>query len=304
MSEDMKWLMLIVLYLYVYCALGQKCCSQCYNYWQKQPISVAVQNCQDLCTDCGTGYYKFCNNNGYICVACPVGKHKVSVNVVGGVDNYCDDCAAGTISAGIGSETCNTCIGGFQPATGQSSCTPCTNCLPGSRINSDCVTTRDRACTSCVSPATSLNLNSGSCDSCIANYYYNTATGSCVQCTVANSPCLGYTYWSCPAGSTSYSCTTCTGTNIFISCPLGQEPSYVCDGKGIVDSPCTPCKAGFYRSSISSISCVGCSIGSYTDTTGSSSCSKACTNKPSVGAVYVDWTSAASSNNCPWYVIV
>ena len=220
----------------------------------------------------GVSLYSSC---WYPCYACAAGQH-VDCSFLG----FCYSCDPGTYAVytsmsdyNFVDSDCKTCEAGkYNSAYGKTACSACsTSCPAGYIKTAECTTRADIVCT---------------------------------PCSASSSTCTGPTYWSCPAGSTSYSCNTCIRANSLTLCPLGNEPSYVCNGKGDFDPPCTPCKAGFYKSGILSLYCVGCSIGSYTDTIGSLSCAKACTNKPSVGAVYLDWTSTASSNNCPWYVIV
>ena len=203
---------------------------------------------------------------GTATAACAAGTSKAAHTVYYGNRSSCSACLKNTYSSS-GAATCTKCPDG-QYTTGTGS-TACTGCPAGSY----CVNgTNPQTC-----PAGQYStMSSSSCTSCGAGTY-NTGSGNsgCTRCEAGYKCTGGANREKCPAGyystAGSVSCTRCAagkyssaGAGSCSSCPAGK---YSAAGA----SSCTSCPAGSYCPGGSNK--ITCAAGTYTNTTGKSSCS-------------------------------
>lgn len=233
-------------------------------------------------------------------------------------------CPAGQYQPREGEQTCLECPANtYQPSTGQASCLPCTSpCAAGYKTVQECVaTSTNRVCAQCTTPSTTLNGASGTCNECVRPRYPVAGTETCLACAPGyynqNMPgafvcsqcvCtgIGQVYVACPAGSTAQSCLACKGgdNDASYTCPVGTQPSVVCDGTQTTNAVCANCPAGKQKPTSTDKWCAKCPDGRYKAAASTAICT-ACTNKlpASTGvAVYDAWasTAARTTNTCPW----
>jgi hypothetical protein len=171
----------------------------------------------------------------------------------------------------------------YQPSEGQTSCLPC--------------------------PANTYQASSGqtSCQPCnLAPGYYGQTVGGVATCTRCVCTGRGQVYVSCPAGSQALGCPPCTGgdSDTGYTCPVGMQPSVVCDGTQTTNAVCVNCPAGKHKPSNLDRWCGACPDGQYKASASAANCVP-CTNKRPMStdvAVYGAWasTTARTSNTCPW----
>lgn len=209
------------------------------------------------------------------CATCPVGQYSN-----GGPDG-CLICPVGSRCVNGIKYACS--VGTYQPSEAQTSCLQCASNL--GQPNSG-----QTSCLPC-------NLASG--------YYSQTVGGvlMCIQCVCTGK---GQMYIACQAGAQALDCRVCTGgdSDTGYTCPVGMQPSVVCDGTQTANAVCVNCPAGKQKPSKLDKWCAACPDGTYKAAQSNATCGT-CTNKlpaSSGVAVYGAWAAGAArtTNSCPW----
>ena len=270
------------------------CCEQCRDgyMYNNGAFRTPYVNCNYYCGGnlCNAGAYAETGSCSY-CDTCGPGTYCVA--------DTSTPCSAGTFSSNWGQTICTGCNVGVDYAAGlgNTGCTACTVCQPGTRVRLDATASTDRQCEPCSGTWTSTTTNAAVCDVCIAGYWKRSS--ACETCR-----CSGETYVNCPVGSNRQTCTACTGSAAAGYCAVGTEPSLTCDGTQTQDTSCRVCPAGKEKLSTSVRDCNKCPTGKYKDGDNTNACVD-CTNKEShtypSGTVYAPWSLVnPSSNSCPW----
>ena len=266
------------------------------------------------CTSCGAGTYNTGSGNsgctrceaGYKCTGganrekCPAGYYSTAGSV------SCTRCAAGKYSS-AGAGSCSSCPAGKYSAAGASSCTSCPagSYCPGGTNKTSCPAGTYSAagassCTSC--PAGKYSAaGATSCSSCAAGTYSTGGASGCTTC-----PAGSY----CPGGSNKITCAAGTYTNTtgMSSCSTCAAGKY----SGAGATSCSNCAAGTYSAAGAS-SCstctkgyycpgnsnrIACAAGTYTSTTGKSSCTTCAAGTYNSGTGNTGCTSCQAGYYC------
>jgi hypothetical protein len=228
-------------------------------------LSSDGSSCVPNPTTCPANQYL----SGSQCVGCPVGTAKATT---GTSQSECipTTCPANQYLSGSQCVACPTNTSKATTGTSRSECIP-TTCPANQYLSgSQCV-----ACPTNTSKATTGTSRSECIAlSCPVNQY------------VSNHQCVNCPSGQVSAGGSASSCISCNNgqyvyNNQCVTCP---------DGKGVVNNVCTPCPAG--EAGTRGI-CIQCYPGTYTDTTGQTSC-KAC-----AGGTYSSSRGATSCTACP-----
>ena len=218
------------------------------------------------CDPCSSGEYSNVDTS-FVCTPCPAGNFSASPS------GSCDACAAGT----------------YQPLTGQTSQSSCTDCAPGNFSSS----TGSESCDVCAAGTYQDQAGQSSCTLCAAGTYQpltgQTSQSSCIDCALGKyQPLTGQD-----------SCTDCAPGNF--SSSTGSPSCDVCAVGTYQPLPgqssCTDCAAGKYQpltGQTSQSSCIDCPVGNYSASpTGSCAACAAGTYQDQVGQ-----NSASSCTNC------
>jgi len=206
------------------------------------------------CLACPSGSYTNSTTSYVSCVECPVGSYSVEAS------SSCLLCSNYEYQDQVGSSMCKKCDAGEigSMIVGASSCV---KCQPGTYSASG-----DTSCTSCSNFEYQDNYGAVGCKTCKAGKVGNVSTGasSCVDCEAGKYGVFINLIPSCLVCSIgSYS--NNTGVTSCNQCPAGSV-SNVTGQFG-----CKQCRLGTF-SDVAKTSCVDCVEGQYVDQLGSNSC--------------------------------
>lgn len=206
------------------------------------------------CEECALGYYStICPSTGCSsCKPCPAGTYSGASKG----SNYCAQCQPGTFAPRVAATICTPCpAGSFQPASQATSCklcaagmhssgagdVTCHKCFPGYYAPRN-----SSQCTACSPGSAAPHAGAASCEICPPGRFSGLASArfaddgaefQVVDCAA----CPDNTY----APSNSSRCWNCPPGTAFVA---SQRPA--CAGGAASLRDCTPCPAGFYRSSV------------------------------------------------------
>jgi hypothetical protein len=256
---------------------SDNCCEQC----KKGVVVLDISRRRTEQVECNSQggynemYYPQCS------VACLPSSGYNSINI------YCRSCLQNQYTdPGYCKNLCVGCPSGTGSTGAAGSL--CLTCNVGTKIG-------DTACEICVSPTTTINANQLSCNACVAGWYRTSS--ECLQCSC---PVGSETYINCPRGSTSATCTACSGTQFGSYCGIGQEPGG-CTGKETQNLPCRDCPAGKHKPEGSAVkNCYQCPTGKFKAAAGAANCAS-CTVKPAQNSFYEAWGMLETASvQCKW----
>jgi hypothetical protein len=226
-------------------ASGSAECSQC------PAGTFATSAGASSCSSCPLGTWSSSSgSSSSVCTSCVAGTYSVtpSANSI----SACVSCPIGTASAVVGasnSSVCVQCAPGTIAAT--AGATSCSACAAGSYAAS----TGNSQCTPCAPGTVSPNAGAQSAAACVAcaTGYFSAATGASLPCA------------QCPAGTYALS----TGSAACTACPPGTYSKQLAQST----YPCLSCAAGTFNPSAGSgADCTPCFAGTYSLSSGASSC--------------------------------
>ena len=240
------------------------------------PGCKACSNTSDVdCELCGLGTASSVLGRNSTCDVCGAGKFSSPANQRGAFT--CENCAAGTISGGIGASNCTSCESGYFAVSGSSACTPC----PAGTFATGLV----GSCTACGAGKYSLE-GVTACSYCLAGKYGtmlgSPSSGNCLDCGYGKyNPVQGADD---PSDCLSCASGTYTGVNGTTNCSECGVGSFAVTEASVCSlcspgtfaaaraSSCGVCPPGLFSTPDSPI-CLACAPGEYNDRNASANCS-------------------------------